>query len=118
MSQKSVVKLGRIFVAERWCIAFVMLALCFVAQAQQNKSVPAKASLTGRYEGSAQNKAEEVITVAIDLTEKEGVLLRSLRRSAARTDPPVQIRQGENFGVAPQRPAGAGAAARRGFRRR
>ena len=81
MSQKNVVKLGRIFVATRWCIAFVMLALCFVAQAQQDKSAPAKPSLTGRYEGSAKNKAEEVITVAIDLTEKEGTLSGTIHSS-------------------------------------
>jgi hypothetical protein len=81
MSQKNVGKLGRIFVAERWCIAFVMLALCFVAQAQQDKSAPAKASLTGRYEGSAKNKAEEVITVAIDLTEKKGALSGTIHSS-------------------------------------
>jgi hypothetical protein len=80
-SQNNVAKLGRVFVAARWCIAFVMLALCFVAQAQQDKSAPAKASLTGRYEGSAKNKAEEVITVAIDLTEKEGALSGTIHSS-------------------------------------
>jgi hypothetical protein len=44
------------------------------AKAQQAKSGPAKASVSGHYEGAAKNKAEEVITVAIDLTEKEGAL--------------------------------------------
>lgn len=58
-----------------------MLALCLVAQAQQNKSAPAKASWTGRYEGSARNKAEETITVAIELTEKEGALSRTIHSS-------------------------------------
>lgn len=58
-----------------------MVALCFVAQAQQDKSAPAKASLTGRYEGTAKNKAEEVITVSIDLTEKEGALSGTINSS-------------------------------------
>jgi hypothetical protein len=58
-----------------------MLALCFVAQAQQDKGAPAKASLTGRYEGSAKNKAEQVITVSIDLTEKEGALSGTIHSS-------------------------------------
>jgi hypothetical protein len=48
--------------------------MCFVAQAQKDKGTPAKTSLTGHYEGSAQNKAEDDITVSIDLTEKEGAL--------------------------------------------
>src|ERR1035437_3208093 len=81
MSRKNVAELGRIFVAARWCLAGLMVALCFVAQAQQDKSAPAKASLTGRYEGSAKNKAEEVITVAIDLTEKEGALSGTIHSS-------------------------------------
>jgi len=58
-----------------------MLALCFVTQAQQGKNAPAKASLTGRYEGTAKNKAEEVITVSIDLTEKEGALSGTINSS-------------------------------------
>jgi hypothetical protein len=33
--------------------------------------------LTGHYEGSAKNKAEEVIPVSFDLTEKEGALFGS-----------------------------------------
>lgn len=81
MSQNNVAMLGRVFVAARWCLAGLMVALCFIAQAQQDKSAPAKASLTGRYEGSAKNKAEEVITVAIDLTEKEGALTGTIHSS-------------------------------------
>jgi hypothetical protein len=81
MSQNKIAKLGRKFVAGRWCLACAMLAICFVAQAQQDKSAPAKASLTGRYEGSAKNKEEEVITVAIDLTEKEGALSGTIHSS-------------------------------------
>ena len=59
----------------------LMVALCFVAQAQQDKSASAKTSLTGRYEGTAKNKAEEVITVSIDLTEKEGALSGTINSS-------------------------------------
>jgi hypothetical protein len=81
MSQKKIPKVGRRFRVARWCIAFVMLALCLVAQAQQDKSAPARAAVTGRYEGSAKNKAEEVITVAIDLTEKEGTLSGTIHSS-------------------------------------
>ena len=81
MSQKNVARLGRRFVAACWCFACVVLPLCLVAQAQQGKSTPAKPSLTGRYEGSAKNKAEEVITVAIDLTEKEGALSGTINSS-------------------------------------
>ena len=81
MSQNNVAKVGQILLAARWSIACLMLALCFVAQAQQDKSAPAKTSLTGRYEGSAKNKAEESITVSIDLTEKEGALSGTIHSS-------------------------------------
>jgi len=81
MSQKNVAKPGRIFVAAPWCLACLMLALCFVAQAQQDKSASAKKSLTGHYDGTAKNKAEDVITVAIELTEKEGVLSGTINSS-------------------------------------
>lgn len=81
MSRNKIAKRGRKFVAAQWCFAGAMLALCLVAQAQQNKRAPAKASLTGRYEGSARNKAEEIITVAIELTEKEGALSGTIHSS-------------------------------------
>jgi len=86
MSQKNVAGLGRLFMAGRWAmvswtIACTLLALCCVAQAQKDKSASAKTSLTGHYEGSAQNKAEEVITVSIDLTEKEGALSGMIKSS-------------------------------------
>jgi hypothetical protein len=74
MSQKKMAKLDPRFVAAGCTVACLMLALCCVAQAQQGKSAPAKASLTGHYEGSAKNKADEVIPVGFDLTENEGAL--------------------------------------------
>lgn len=49
--------------------------------ASAGQGAPAKASVTGRYEGTAKNKAEEVITVAIDLTEKEGALSGTINSS-------------------------------------
>ena len=73
MSQKSVVGLNRLFAAQLLTVACVILTMNLVAQAQ-DKSAPAKASVSGGYEGTAKNKVEEVITVAIDLTEKEGAL--------------------------------------------
>jgi hypothetical protein len=60
------------------CLA---LALCCVAMAQQGKSGSAKASVAGHYEGTAKNKAEDVITVALDLTEKDGALSGMIRSS-------------------------------------
>src|SRR5271169_4739655 len=79
MSQKRIAKI--LFAAEAWFIAGLVLALCCVAQAQKDKSAPAKTALTGRYEGTAKNKADEVITVAFDLTEKDGALSGAINSS-------------------------------------
>jgi len=99
MSQKKVAKVFRILVAERWFIVCLMLALCGVAQAQKDKSAPAKVALTGRYEGTAKNKADEVITVAFDLTEKEGALSGTINSSHG--DFPITggSHQGENVTI-------------------
>jgi len=56
----------------------VTFVLCAVAFGQKSGS---KSSLTGHYEGTAKNRAEEVITVALDLTEKDGVLTGMIRSS-------------------------------------
>jgi hypothetical protein len=58
-------------------VLLVLLA-AFVAGAQQGKS---KADLTGRYEGSAKNAAGEVITVTLDLAEKEGAVSGTISSS-------------------------------------
>jgi len=81
MSRKKVAQI--LFVAEWWFIVCLTLALDCAAQAQQDKdkSAPAKTSLTGRYEGTAKNKADEVITVAFDLTEKDGALSGTINSS-------------------------------------
>ena len=51
----------------------LMLALTCLGFARQAKSGPAKA-VTGHYEGTAKNKADSVITLSIDLTEKDGTV--------------------------------------------
>ena len=81
MSQKNVAKVCRIWTSDGLPILCLMLVLCCVALAQQGKSGSAKTDLTGRYEGTAKNKAEDVITVTIDLTEKEGALSGAIRSS-------------------------------------
>ena len=73
MSGKNCGGFRRKLTAERLLLGLV-LALGCVVSAQNNKSAPAKADVTGHYEGTAKNNAGEVITVAFDLTEKEGVL--------------------------------------------
>jgi hypothetical protein len=59
----------------------LVCAQCGAPLAQQDKGAPAKPSLTGRYEGTAKNKAEEVITITIELTEKEGALSGMIKSS-------------------------------------
>ena len=78
MSQKNSAKARRIL-PTRLLISCLLLALASAALAQQAKS--AKPDLTGRYEGTAKNKAEDVITVTLDLTEKEGALSGAIHSS-------------------------------------
>ena len=58
----------------------MMLALCGFAFAQ-SKGAGAKAGLTGHYEGTAKNRAEDVITVNFDLAEKDGAVTGMIRSS-------------------------------------
>ncbi|HZQ95183.1 MAG TPA: hypothetical protein VFA67_09250 [Candidatus Sulfotelmatobacter sp.] len=58
-------------------IGLLLLGVCS-AIAQQAKS---KADLTGRYEGTAKNRAEEVIPVTLDLTEKDGAITGTISSS-------------------------------------
>jgi len=63
----------------RSLLVLVMLIACLVtalplASAQQEKRAPAQKELTGRYEGTASNGNSDVITVALELTEKDGAL--------------------------------------------
>jgi hypothetical protein len=80
MPQRNLAKFCRM-VSARLPILCLVLAMACVALAQQGKSGSAKTDLTGRYEGTAKNKAEEVITVSIDLTEKEGALSGTINSS-------------------------------------
>jgi hypothetical protein len=68
-SQKNLKK-----VAECLAMLGCVVALAYIAQAQKDKSAPARSDLTGHYEGTAKNNGGEVITVAFDLTEKEGAM--------------------------------------------
>jgi hypothetical protein len=51
-----------------------VICLASLAIAQQNKTTASGASVTGHYEGTAKDRAENVITVALELTEKDGAL--------------------------------------------
>jgi len=81
MSQKNFARTSRTLANRRWPIACLMLVVSCLALAQQGKSGPAKTNSTGRYEGTAKNKAEDVITVTLDLTEKEGALSGEIQSS-------------------------------------
>lgn len=98
-SQKRLGRCGRVLLAERLVILCLLPALCCVARALQGKSAPAKASLTGRYEGTAKNKAEEVITVSIDLTENEGSLSGTINSSHGDFTITGGSRQGETVTI-------------------
>jgi len=54
----------------------LLVAVC--AGAQQGKN---KADVTGKYEGTAKNAAGEVITVTLDLTEKDGAISGTISSS-------------------------------------
>jgi hypothetical protein len=56
----------------------VALFLAVCAGAQQGKN---EADVTGKYEGTAKNAAGEVITVTLDLTEKDGTMSGTISSS-------------------------------------
>ena len=68
------VHVRRMMAVDRIAILGLMLVICWAAVAQQGKSGVAKSGLTGRYEGTAKNRAEDLITVTIDVAEKDGAL--------------------------------------------
>lgn len=80
MSERTLAKAGRT-ANGRVLVSGLMLLLCCVALAQQMKSGTAKANSTGRYEGTAKNKAEDLITVTLELTEKDGALSGEIQSS-------------------------------------
>jgi len=59
---------------QRCLLSFAVICLASLALAQQAKTAASSAPITGHYEGTAKNKADDVITVAFDLTEKDGAL--------------------------------------------
>lgn len=59
---------------QRLIVLFLVAALPCVAPAQTGKAAPVKSDLTGHFEGSAKNNAGEMIDVAFDLSEKDGVM--------------------------------------------
>jgi len=59
-------------------LAAVSLFVAVCAGAQQGKN---KADSTGKYEGTAKNAAGEVITVTLDLIEKDGAISGTINSS-------------------------------------
>jgi hypothetical protein len=81
-----------------------MFALCSAASGQQGKS---KTSLTGRWEGTAKDKAEEVIPLTLDLTEKKKGTLSGTIKSSHGDFPIVGgSREGEKVTPSNLMPAG------------
>lgn len=73
---------GNSFERGRWALLVcVVVALSCAAWAQKDKSAPAPSDVTGHYEGTAKNNAGDVITVAFDLTEKDGAMSGMIRSS-------------------------------------
>jgi len=66
----------------RSVILCLTLTLCCRAWTQdKDKKEPAKNNLTGRYEGTAKNRTQDEITVAMELTEKDGAVSGMIRTS-------------------------------------
>ena len=59
----------------------VMLGLWFCVAQAQSKGDPAKAAVTGNYDGNAKNSQGEIIAVTFELTEKDGAISGMIRSS-------------------------------------
>jgi len=81
MPQARFVNFRRMLVTGPLLAVCMVLAISCVTLAQQGRSGSAKSDVTGRYDGTAKNKAEEVISVTLDLTEKEGALSGAIHSS-------------------------------------
>ena len=57
-------------------LSLIVAPLC-VATAQQDKKTASKSSVTGKYEGTAKNAAQEIIQLTFELTEKDGAKVLS-----------------------------------------
>jgi hypothetical protein len=80
-SHKKFARLGEMAIVRRMLVLCLVLAPLSVATAQQSKNASGKGSVTGHYEGTAKNRAEEVINVTFELTEKEGAMSGMIRSS-------------------------------------
>ena len=76
--EKKLVPTENAFLGRMLVVCLILVPLC-VAVAQQDKKTPAKDSVNGHYAGTAKNRAEEIIQVTFDLTEKEGVMSGMIR---------------------------------------
>lgn len=65
----------------RALLVCVVLALSCLVFAEKDKNAPGKSDVTGHYEGTAKNNAGEVITVALDLTTKDGTISGTIKSS-------------------------------------
>lgn len=73
-------KFARCIEVVQWTLVLcLILAPLCLTEAQQGKSASAKSSVTGQYAGTAKNRAEEVIQVTFELTEKEGAMSGMIR---------------------------------------
>ena len=73
-------RVERIHKGARWALAvcLIIAPLC-ATTAQQEKKASAKNSVTGKYEGTAKNSAQEIIQLTLELTEKEGAMSGMIR---------------------------------------
>ncbi len=78
---KNPAELYLISILERLLIVCLVLSLPVIARAQQGNGGSVKSNLTGRYEGSAKNTAQADITVALELTEKDGAITGMIKSS-------------------------------------
>lgn len=77
MSRKKIARIAGIM--QRTLLVCLVVAPLCIAGAQQGKNASAKGTVDGRYEGTAKNAAGDIITVAFELTEKDGALTGMIR---------------------------------------
>jgi hypothetical protein len=72
-------KFGLLEAVRRILILSLIIAPLCVATAQQEKKAASKDSISGKYEGTAKNNAQDIIQVTFELTEKEGTMSGMIR---------------------------------------
>jgi hypothetical protein len=60
---------------------FLVLCIGIGLSFAQAKKAPAKSDLTGHYEGTAKDNSDQLITVTIDLAEKDGAITGTISSS-------------------------------------